>query len=134
MKTVVRKSVKLDLPVVALFVTERNGRNSAELLEEIQIAFDCSRRAAQDALTILVRGGWLDRKSSRRDRRRKHYYVTDKGWADLATWSGEREMRLARWTHSTTSSRPRSRPSRRPGTPIFHAVMALLERGVPLVR
>lgn len=134
MKIVVRKSVKLDLPLVARFVADRDGMASSELLEEIQSAFGCGRRAAQDALTILVSGGWLDRKSSRLDQRRKHYFITDKGWEELPTWSGEREMRLARWEHSTTSTRARTRPSRRSDISIVPAVMAVLDRGVPLVR
>jgi DNA-binding MarR family transcriptional regulator len=134
MKTVVRKSVKLDVPLVARFVAERNGMASPALLVEIQAAFRCGRRAAQDALTILVRGGWLDRRSSPHDQRRKHYFVTDKGWEDLPTWSGERDMRLARWEHSTTSTRARYRPSCPTNPMIWHAMMALLERGVPLLR
>jgi DNA-binding MarR family transcriptional regulator len=99
--------VKLDLPEVAAFVYRRDGAPSGQLLEELQQVFGCKRRAAQDALGILVSGGWLERRDDSRDARRKRYFLTSLGKRDLTTISGEREMRYARWRYSTTSTRAR---------------------------
>jgi len=59
------RKLKLDIPIVAQFVAERNGAPLARLLEELQESFGCRRRAAQDALAILVSGGWLTRSAAR---------------------------------------------------------------------
>jgi DNA-binding MarR family transcriptional regulator len=109
MKIVVRKSLRLDLPVVLDFVAVCPGVASAILLPEMQRRFGCKRRAAQDALAILIRGGWLERHDDDTDARRKRYYVTAKGEDDLQTWDGERAIRLARWRYSTISTRARQR-------------------------
>ena len=65
--------------------------------------------AAQDALTILVRGGWLERRDDERDTRRKRYFVTETGRHDLQTTTGHAAMRYARRRYSTTSSTRRRR-------------------------
>jgi DNA-binding MarR family transcriptional regulator len=108
------KRVKLDLPLVAQFVCANDGAPSRKLLEDLQARFGCGRRAAQDALSILVRGGWLERRDDQDDARRKEYFVTQRGREALRTLRGEREMRFARWSYSTTSTRARKRRRREP--------------------
>jgi hypothetical protein len=109
MKVVVRKGLKLDLPYALGMVYAWPGVSSPTLLTEMQRAFGCKRRAAQDALSILVAGGWLERRNDETDARRKTYFVTNKGTRDLGEWSGWRKMRLSRWSLSTTSTRARRR-------------------------
>jgi DNA-binding MarR family transcriptional regulator len=120
---VVRRSVKLDLPQVAAFVAARDGARSDQLLNQLQRTFGCQRRAAQDALTILVRGGWLERRDDEHDARRKRYLLTQHGHDDLRTAHGQREMRLARWQHSTTSTRARKQRARQPDNLIIKAIL-----------
>jgi len=103
------RKLKLDIPIVAQFVAERNGAPLARLLEELQESFGCRRRAAQDALAILVSGGWLTRSAAKNDRRQKHYFLTQQGGDDLCSARGRREMRCARWRYSTTSTKARKR-------------------------
>ena len=50
MKTVVRRSVKLDLPLVLACVCANDGAPSAELFCTIEQSFGCRLRAAQDAM------------------------------------------------------------------------------------
>jgi DNA-binding MarR family transcriptional regulator len=120
---VVRRSLKLDLPQVAAFIAARDGTHSDQLLDQLQRTFGCKRRAAQDALTILVRGGWLERRDDEQDARRKRYFLTPRGHDELGTLHGQREMRLARWQHSTTSTRA---PKRRGSQP-DHLTKLILE-------
>lgn len=119
MKVVVRRGLKLDLPIVLAFVRAFPGVPSSTLLPAMMESFQCSRRAAQDALRILVVGGWLERRDDENDRRRKLYYVTEKGERDVQTWDGWREMRLSRWRYSSTSTRARQRRERQSRTPGF---------------
>ena len=115
MKVVVRKGLKLDLPYVLEFVAAAtSGVSSSILLPEMERRFEVKRRAAQDALTILVRGGWLERRNEPDDARRKNYCVTEKGWQALQTFDGWYELRLARWRYSSTSTRARNRRARGP--------------------
>jgi DNA-binding MarR family transcriptional regulator len=110
MKVVVRKGLKLDLPPVLEFVAAASsGVASSILLPEIERRFSCKRRAAQDALAILIRGGWLERDNDPDDERRKTYHVTPTGEQALQTFDGWRELRLARWRYSTVSTRARRR-------------------------
>lgn len=110
MKKVVRKTLKLDLPYVLEFIAAAfSGVGSSILLPEIQRHFGCKRRAAQDALSILVKGGWVERRSDPDDSRRKNYYVTEKGEHALESFDGWYDLRLARWRYSTTSTRARTR-------------------------
>lgn len=118
MKIVTRKSLKLDLPIVLGFIYGYPGVPSSVLLEEMQQVFGCKRRSAQDAVHILIAGGWLERRDDKDDARRKNYFVTTKGAHDLEEWRGWREMRLARWQYSSTSTRTRRRPSRGGSLPI----------------
>jgi DNA-binding MarR family transcriptional regulator len=111
MKIVTRKSLKLDLPLVLGFVAAYPGVPSSILIPEMQRSFRCKKRAAQDALSILIAGGWLKRCNDERDARRKRYFLTVKGEEGLQTADGWREMRLSRWRHSTTSTRARRRRS-----------------------
>jgi DNA-binding MarR family transcriptional regulator len=114
MPTALSRTVKLDIPAVARFIEIHDGAQSAQLLEGLQQTFGCKRRAAQDALTILVRGGWLERQEDEHDARRKHYVLTQQGRDDLSTVSGHREMRYARRRFSTTSKRARRLPITEP--------------------
>jgi hypothetical protein len=84
------------------------------LLREMQVTFGCKRRAAQDALHILIEGGWLERRNDETDRRRKRYFVTEQGERDLLIDAGWRAMRLARWKYSSTSTRARKMRRRVP--------------------
>jgi hypothetical protein len=111
-EVVVRKSVKLDLPFVLGMVYGWPNVPSSVLLEEMQRTFRCKRRAAQDALHVLIEGGWLERLDYPQDARRKLYRVTEHGAKGLSRWSGWREMRVARWRYSSTSTRARTRRSR----------------------
>jgi hypothetical protein len=109
MKIVVRKSVKLDIPHVLGFLAGGSGVASSILIPEVERVFGCNKRAAQDALAILIAGGWLERRDDPNDTRRKTYWITDKGAEDLYKESGWRHMRWARWQHSRTSTRARNR-------------------------
>ena len=107
MKVVIRKGLKLDLPLVLAFVAACPGVASSLLLPELQREFQCERRAAQDALAVLISGGWLERRDAVSDARRKEYYVTAQGEDAWRTDHGWRETRFARWRYSTTSTRAR---------------------------
>jgi DNA-binding MarR family transcriptional regulator len=107
MKVVIRKGLKLDLPLVLAFVAACPGVASSLLLPELQREFRCERRAAQDALAVLIAGGWLERRDAAGDARRKQYVVTPQGEEAWRTDEGWRETRLARWHYSTTSTRAR---------------------------
>jgi hypothetical protein len=110
MKTIVRKSIKLDIPYVLDFVAACPGTaHSSILIPAMRRRFGCKTRAAQDALRILIDGGWLLRADDESDRRRKIYVVTDKGRRDLGVIDGWRSMRWARWLYSRTSTRTRRR-------------------------
>jgi DNA-binding MarR family transcriptional regulator len=122
-----RAAVKLDLPAVARFVRDRDGAASGVLLDALQKAFGCKKRAAQDALSILIRGRWLERRDDEQDARRKYYYLTSLGKRDLATLSGEIGMRYARWRYSTTSTRARRLRGREPDALAANAILEVLE-------
>jgi DNA-binding MarR family transcriptional regulator len=110
MKVIVRRGIKLDLPLVLDFVaTCPTTAHSSVLIPAMRRRFGCKTRAAQDALRILIEGGWLERKDDDTDRRRKLYVVTDLGRTDLQVIDGWRHMRWARWLHSRTSTRARQR-------------------------
>ena len=103
------RTVKLDLPAVAQSAAADDGASSPQLLQKLQETFGCKRRAAQDAPTILVRGGWLERRDDKHDARRKRYFVTETARHDLQTTTGHAAMRYARRRYSTTSSTRRRR-------------------------
>jgi hypothetical protein len=111
-KVVVRRSVKLDLPFVLGMIYAWPNVSSSVLLREMEQSFGCQRRAAQDALHILIEGGWLERLDDPDDARRKLYCVTEVGALALGRWSGWRQMRAARWRYSSTSTKARARRSR----------------------
>jgi hypothetical protein len=104
------RTVKLDIPQVLKFVAARDGASSPELLRELQDRFACGHRAAQDALGVLVGGGWLERRNDLNDRRRKRYFVTELGRDDLVTIPGHRAMRYARRSYSTCSTKAETEP------------------------
>jgi DNA-binding MarR family transcriptional regulator len=109
-KVVVRKGMKLDLPYLLAFVSTCPGiPYSSVLIPAMRRRFGCKTRAAQDALRILIEGGWVIRVDDQADRRRKIYVVTDKGRRDLSSIDGWRHLRFARWLHSRTSTRARKR-------------------------
>jgi DNA-binding MarR family transcriptional regulator len=150
MKIVVRKGMKLDMPHVLGFVaTYPLSAKSAILIPALERRFGCKRRAAQDALAILIAGGWVQRLDDATDRRRKVYRVTPQGRRDLEVAEGLRRLRRARWFYSRTSTRARNRRKahgeyvspvlgnvsfRRPSRPAYASMLAQILRLWPMTQ
>src|SRR5207245_8876524 len=121
------RTVKLDLPAVAQSAAADDGASSPQLLQKLQETIGCKRRAAQDALTILVRGGWLERRDDKHDARRKRYFLTETARHDLQTTTGHAAMRYARRRHSTTPNARRRRTAE--PDPVTAAFLNSIESG-----
>jgi hypothetical protein len=95
---------KIDLQAVLRYVGERKVVSSDELRRWIIETFGCGERAAKDALSVLVRGGWLTKLRDERDRRRSRYLLTEKGREDTVGMFGQGALERGRRIHSTCLS------------------------------
>jgi Winged helix DNA-binding domain len=95
---------KVDLQAVLHYVGERNVVSSDELRRWIVETSDCRERAAKDALSVLVRGGWLTKSRDEHDRRRSRYSLTEKGREDTVGMFGQGALERGRRLHSTCLS------------------------------
>jgi len=66
------------------------------LVLELSHRYRCSGRAAEDALTVLLRGGYIERTRSAGDGRRRDYRVSERGHALLNHHNGPAVLRTAR--------------------------------------
>jgi DNA-binding MarR family transcriptional regulator len=78
---------------------------AGELVTQITEVFGCAERAAKDALSILKRGSFVETTSGAPDRRRRHYEITERGWAALDHPNGALLLRFARKLYTTCPSR-----------------------------
>jgi DNA-binding PadR family transcriptional regulator len=95
---------KIDLQAVLRHVGEHNVVPSDELRRWMMETFDCKKRAAKDALSVLVRGGWLTKSRAERDRRRSRYSLTEKGREDTVGIFGQGALMRGRRYYSTCLS------------------------------
>jgi DNA-binding MarR family transcriptional regulator len=117
---------KIDLQAVLRFVAAHPSTAADELVGWMVDAFGCRERAARDNLTVLVRGGWLERRRDERDRRRICYALTDKGREDMQGSFGQSLLKRARKRYSTClSGSARARQARMgEPTPLAEALEA----------
>jgi DNA-binding MarR family transcriptional regulator len=86
---------------VLRFLAEGDKADYPTLLAWIQETFHCKERAAKDAVSILVKGGWVDALRLPSDRRRKRYLLTEKGRADMQGSFSKAALQGGRRRHST---------------------------------
>jgi DNA-binding MarR family transcriptional regulator len=89
-------SQKVSLPGALRLLAELEPLRRRLLVGELAHRFGCSGRAAEDALTVLWRGGYVERTGSTVDGRGRDYRVSERGHALLAHPGHPGLLRLAR--------------------------------------
>jgi DNA-binding MarR family transcriptional regulator len=90
------RSEKVELlGALELLATEEPLR-SGVFVFVLQDEFECSPRAAKDAIKILHRGHYIERRRDTVDRRRVYYTVSDRGHYLMNHPRAERVLRYAR--------------------------------------
>jgi hypothetical protein len=95
---------KIDLDGALRLLTEIEPIGYVSLVREIAAEFDCAERTAEDALTVLRRGGWIettsvcstDRAKPLIDSSRRHNRVSERGHYVLNHPNGHQVLQFAR--------------------------------------
>ena len=99
---------KMNLLGVLVLIAANEGAYSGDLVRQVMETFECSKRAATDAVSILRKAGCVESIPHMDDRRRRRYYLTLRGWQCLVAPFGGMLLRLARQLFTTCGS-PRIR-------------------------
>jgi len=120
---------KVDLAEALALLAELEPLRSTRLVLELRHRFDCSERAAKDAISILRRGDWIEhghrppagagghgsqQEAQPRPADGKRYGVNERGHSLLAHPNGPRLLRIARKLFTTCPSPRYAGSSRRP--------------------
>lgn len=97
-------SSKIDLQSVLRFIASREKVEYAPLIAWITKTFDSRERAAKDNVSVLMKGGWLEKRDNTNDRRRTRYALTEKGKSDMAGSFGRTALARGRRLYSTCLS------------------------------
>jgi len=110
---------KVDLAEALALLAELEPLRSTRLVLELRHRFDCSERAAKDAISILRRGDWIEhghrppagagehgsqQEAQPRPADGKRYGVNERGHSLLAHPNGPRLLRIARKLFTTCPS------------------------------
>ena len=87
---------KVYLPGALLLLAGLEPLRRRLLVLELSHRYRCSGRAAEDALTVLLRGGYIERTRSAGDGRGRDYRVSERGHALLSHHNGAVVLRTAR--------------------------------------
>jgi DNA-binding MarR family transcriptional regulator len=109
-------SEKVWLPGALQLLAELEPLRRGLLVGELAHRFGCSRRAAEDALTVLLRGGYVERTNSLADGRGRDYRVSERGHALVAHPGHPGLLRLARRLLTACPSEKERRAQRRQGS------------------
>ena len=105
---------KVDLQAVLRFIGSQEEVAYAPLIAWITRTFDCRERTAKDNVSVLVKGGWLAKRTDPSEQRRASYKLTEKGHADMSGTFGRTALRRGRRLYSTClSGRARTRQAAR---------------------
>jgi len=95
---------KVDLGLVLAVIAAGLNMGSCEFVATLAHHFNCSERAANDALAVLRRGGYVDAERDERDGRRRRFLVTERGARLAFAPYGWLILRLARRLFTTCPS------------------------------
>jgi DNA-binding MarR family transcriptional regulator len=116
---------KVDLRSALELVAGTEHHNARSLIRVLCNRFSCNERAAADALSILVRGRWLEQSRSDKDGRESTYVLTERGRSLLTHPRGALVLRNARKLFTTCAS-PRTK--RRQDSLGYHGADIELQR------
>ena len=105
---------KVDLQAVLRMIASREEVAYGPLIGWITRTFDCRERAAKDNVSVLLKGGWIDKRTHSSEQRRASYTLTEKGHADMTGNFGRTPLKRGRRLYSTClSGRGRTRQAAR---------------------
>jgi hypothetical protein len=101
---------KVELQTVLRFIASQEEVAYAPLIGWMTRTFDCRERAAKDNVSVLLKGGWIEKRTHSSEQRRASYRLTGNGHADMAGTLGRTALKRGRRLYSTClSGRARTR-------------------------
>ena len=96
---------KVDLQAVLRMIASEGEVTYGRLIGWTTRKFDCRERAAKDNVSVLLKGGWIEKRTDPSEQRRASYKLTEKGHADMSGTFGRTALRRGRRLYSTCLSR-----------------------------